>query len=292
MSLDLSSCEKSVYSQYGEDGVIEFILETLVNSSVPLSKIVCEFGAWDGKHLSNTRNLIDNHGYKGVLIESNAAKYESLIANSSPEQVIALNEMVLSEGNTLEAIFRKNSLDLKLDVLSIDIDGDDIHVLSSLNVMRPLVIVIEYNPSIPLNYEYCNPIGKSHGSSALAIMNVAKDLGYSLIHRTPVNLILVQERHLHCFNRDERKDLLEPRDFDLDIPKVFYGYDGTLMFTSDLKLPWHSIPIHFEDVQPLPRNLRTIPTNYNRFQRIQYFWKVFGLVALVKRFTLIILRKV
>ena len=49
------SYKKNIFSQNGEDGIIEEIFKRLNDVS---DKKCCEFGAWDGKHLSNTCNLI------------------------------------------------------------------------------------------------------------------------------------------------------------------------------------------------------------------------------------------
>lgn len=48
--------KKDVYSQTGEDGIIETILSTIGDRD----GWCVEFGAWDGQYLSNTRNLIEN----------------------------------------------------------------------------------------------------------------------------------------------------------------------------------------------------------------------------------------
>lgn len=63
--VDFESAEHSVFSQYGEDGVIEEIFRRIE----PGPKYAVEFGAGDGISLSNTRNLMLNHGWGGLLIE-------------------------------------------------------------------------------------------------------------------------------------------------------------------------------------------------------------------------------
>ena len=73
--------KNNVYSQNGEDGIVEELLKRLnINTGW-----VCEFGAWDGIHLSNTFNLIKK-GFNGVLIESDNQKYKDLIKD--PEKIL------------------------------------------------------------------------------------------------------------------------------------------------------------------------------------------------------------
>ena len=50
--------KKNVYSQNGEDGILEEILKKL---DLRKNGWCCEFGAWDGKRGSNTFNLVKNY---------------------------------------------------------------------------------------------------------------------------------------------------------------------------------------------------------------------------------------
>ena len=65
----------NVYSQNGEDGVIEEILNRIGWSD--LSLWAAEFGAWDGKYLSNCFNLVRNCGWFGLFIEANDKKFNN-----------------------------------------------------------------------------------------------------------------------------------------------------------------------------------------------------------------------
>ena len=64
----------NTHSQTGEDGVLAKILQTLSATD----HWCVEFGAWDGRHLSNTCNLIENSGYSAVLIEPNSKRFADL----------------------------------------------------------------------------------------------------------------------------------------------------------------------------------------------------------------------
>src|SRR5262249_38692492 len=68
---------RSVWSQNGEDGIIEKVLEICAARD----RWCVEFGAWDGVYLSNTRRLIVDEGYSAVLIEGDHKKYGELRRN-------------------------------------------------------------------------------------------------------------------------------------------------------------------------------------------------------------------
>jgi len=65
--------EQRIYSQSGEDGIIDKIFNLL---HIEEGYFV-EFGAWDGVRLSNSRNLVEN-GWPGLLIEADPKKFADL----------------------------------------------------------------------------------------------------------------------------------------------------------------------------------------------------------------------
>src|SRR6266852_6006234 len=82
---------KNIYSQTGEDGVLSKALEVLGTRD----RWCVEFGAWDGRHLSNTLNLIKNHEYSAVLIEGDTKRFEALSKRfGSNSNVTPLNRFV------------------------------------------------------------------------------------------------------------------------------------------------------------------------------------------------------
>ena len=72
--VDLSAAERSVFSQFGEDGVIERIFEVIE----PGPKFAVEFGAHDGVNNSNMRNLVVNHGWSSFQIEGDPKRAAKL----------------------------------------------------------------------------------------------------------------------------------------------------------------------------------------------------------------------
>lgn len=136
------------HSQNGEDGVIEELFDRLdINGGW-----FCEFGAWDGKHLSNTYNLVSGSGeWNGILIEGDPEKYEDLkeTVSEHPERLIGINSYVTSTGDTaLDNLLDDTDIPRNFELLSVDIDGPDYFVWKNTTEYRPKVVVIEINPEI------------------------------------------------------------------------------------------------------------------------------------------------
>src|SRR5258705_13450718 len=112
LEIDLSKSENTIYSQNGEDGIISAIMNLIGTSS----EYYVEFGAMDGHKLSNTKNLRDNLGWKGLLLDGG---YEDPSINLHKEFITAEN---------INEIFEKYDVPYDLDLLSIDIDYNDFYV--------------------------------------------------------------------------------------------------------------------------------------------------------------------
>jgi len=178
---------RNVYSQHGEDGIIERIIQTLPEDN----KWCVEFGAWDGLHLTNTRYLIESHGFSAVLIEASSKKYLDLQKNyAGKPHVIPVNCFVGFEVHDgLDTILKKTPIPKDFAVLSIDIDGNDYHVWKAIEHYRPKVVVIEFNPTFPVGVDYIQPADPSinHGSSLSAIVKLGLEKGYELIAVNALN---------------------------------------------------------------------------------------------------------
>lgn len=72
----LNKYRKNIYSQFGEDGVIQ---EICLRLEIPIGSFV-EFGAWGGKHFSNSYHLLEQ-GWNGIYIEGDEKKFDDLILN-------------------------------------------------------------------------------------------------------------------------------------------------------------------------------------------------------------------
>lgn len=202
---DLRSYEKSVFSQSGEDGVLERIFQVIK----PSNHYAVEFGSGDGVYLSNTRNLIINHGWKALLIEGDPDLAEkSKLTYSKLPRVKSVHAWVFP-GN-IELLFYDHGVPVDLDLLCIDIDSNDWYVWRAISEFRPKVVLIEYNPSFPppqrmvVDFHPMNYWDGSdyYGASIQSLYELGKKKGYELVHCDSygANLFFVQQQYFKRFN--------------------------------------------------------------------------------------------
>jgi hypothetical protein len=253
----LQKYQKNITSQCGEDGVIEKIFEIIGASN----KWCVEFGAWDGKHFSNTWSLINQHGWKAVLIEGDKGKFKELVENCANNTgVITVNKFVdtVDGSNSLDFILSKTSIPNDFDFLCIDIDGCDWHVWRLLKQYRPRLVVIEFNPTIPNHVSFVqdNDLTINHGSSLRAMIELGWEKGYELIATTLGNAFFTRKEDFGKFGIEDNS-IESMHSLDKFESTFFQLYDGTVMLGGCTQLLWHGgLPINFEDIQVLPRALR------------------------------------
>ena len=272
ISFNFENFKKNIFSQYGEDGIIEEIFKRLKEVS---DKKCCEFGAWDGKYLSNTCNLITNHNYEAILIEANKNKIDELNIKFPDKNIIKINKFVNFSGeNSLDNILENNYFNKDFDFLSIDIDGCDFWIFESLSKFTPKIICIEYNPTIPNKVEFVQKkdMKINQGSSAKSIINLGLKKNYFPIASTDCNLFFVHNKfkqkitNLDKFNIDQ----LLPNSND---NYIYCGYDGTVFTSKPLNLTWHGITV--KKIKILPKILNMYPGNFNIYQKILLIFFIF-----------------
>lgn len=224
--MELKKFEMNVVSQWGEDGVIQEIFKRIGTTN----KFCVEFGAWDGKYLSNVWNLWHNQDWSAVLIESEKKRIDQVAKEYKQfTKVTPIAAFVEPSGkNSLDNILDRSTKEKVPDLICIDIDSDDYYVFESLKKHLPRVLIIEYNPSIPPHIELVQAKGEYFGASARAMLNLAHSKGYKLAHITKTNLFFVENREFKKLKIKELELNLEtfPED---TVNYLISAYDGTPM---------------------------------------------------------------
>lgn len=289
----LSNYKKNSTSQWGEDGIIEEILRRIDKES---PGTCVEFGAWDGKHMSNTYNLWHNKGWSAILIEGDKKRFLDLKeATAKYPKVIAHLAFVEETGiNSLDSILGKlNST--SIDLLSVDIDGDDYYILKSLSI-RPKILILEYNPTIPPHLSVISNKGEYFGSSAKAIVELGREKRYSLVAITETNCIFVTDEDFPKLGIPSI--VLEEIFPKKHLTYIMSSYDG-ISFTNQVppysktKKLKRKNPILFQSKAKLiPVSIKNLSFNNGKFIKISTFLKrglkkVPGLMSIYKRILMV-----
>lgn len=203
----LNGFAKRAYSYSPSEGITKEIFSRIEEKWNAGYRGECiEFGAWDGKYDSSTFDLIKNHGWNGLMIESDPIKYTRLLetAREVDGRIDAVNGCVgFDKHPTLDDYVKKHPI--QADLLSIDVDGFDYHIWDSLQTIRPRVVIIEFNVHVPVDVVFCQAKDESvnEGASAAALVELARRKKYSLAAVHECNLFFVTDEEFPKLNLDD-----------------------------------------------------------------------------------------
>ncbi len=206
MECNLSEYRINRFSQFGEDKVVEKLLEIM---DIDKGWLI-EFGAWEGTYLSNTRHhYLLNDRFDIMLAEPEHDRYQDLMKTygqfrGSINSTVLINSKIeLSGSYSLNHLFDHHQVN-DIALLSIDVDGEDLAIWNSLDKerYRPKVVVIEYGDWINGIQNLVNSF-ESSGYNLVAVTGnfifVDGNTGIRSIH-TPDELLMssgMQEYDFH-----------------------------------------------------------------------------------------------
>lgn len=197
----LKSCGSKIHSQNDEDGIIEAIFTDIP----PQSKHFVEFGIGPNwldseysKGLEGNCVLLRQRGWAGLFMDGGTHPSEYGVQN---EFITALN---------INSLLRKHGVPENVDIISIDVDGQDFWIWMAC-YFRPALYIVEYNPNFRQIWQSQTvewdqrgrwDQSKYYGASLGALVKLGYDKGYKLVYANGCNGFFV------------RSDLLaNPEDF-------------------------------------------------------------------------------
>jgi hypothetical protein len=185
---DVRDAEFSVFSQFGEDGIIQYLIH-----KVPIKNdTFVEFGV-ESYAESNTRFLLAHDNWRGLIIDSGTEHAEFLERTGLLwRHHIDARTAFISRDNINDLI---GAAGVRGDIglLSIDIDGNDYWVLEAIDVVSPRILVVEYNSTfgpeaaVTIPYDAGFRRDQAHysnlywGASLAALADLATAKGYALV---------------------------------------------------------------------------------------------------------------
>jgi hypothetical protein len=129
-------------SQNGEDGILHEIFRRVGSNG----KVLCEIGCGVGG--ANNTSLLVASGWRGFWIDGQPAVQMKIAVTPSLRDRVRFQQALVTAEN-IEEILAGLGVPEDLDLLSIDIDQNTYHVWHAISSLRPRVVVVEYNASIP-----------------------------------------------------------------------------------------------------------------------------------------------
>ncbi|MGK7887917.1 MAG: hypothetical protein AB4042_01185 [Leptolyngbyaceae cyanobacterium] len=147
-----------VYSQSDEDGIIREIFNRIGTTH----KTFVEFGIGNG--LENNTLALLFEDWQGLWIDASTKSVNTIREEFAP--IIARKQLMMTESfitaENINALISDAIKAEEIDLLSVDIDGNDYHVLNAITCTSPRVLVVEYNAKFTPPILYCMDYNPTH----------------------------------------------------------------------------------------------------------------------------------
>ena len=226
----LHEAEFKVFSQNGEDGIIDYLVHQL---DIPSPNFV-EIGTGNYRE-SNTRFLYNQNYSKGLIID----RLDQLHKKVKPyvnlwKGDLRIRQKMVTAANINETLSKY--CDYDIDIFSIDIDGIDYWVISKLRPNISKIFIAEYNPvfgpdleiTVPniegfdrTNYHYSN---LCYGLSLKALIKLMEKKNYYFLGTN------LQKINAFFISNELKKDSFFPN---INLKKLSYYSDSNIRDSRD-----------------------------------------------------------
>ena len=208
---NISDLDYKIFSQNGEDGIIDYLLYSL---DITSPKFI-EIGIGDYEE-SNTRYLFETTNSQGLIIDCIKNLKTKVMKNTKLWRGdLKIIENFIDSENIIK-ILKENSFYEKIDLFSIDIDGTDYWVLKQIPNNFSKIIIVEYNSNFGHEFEVTVPNIKKFnrtkyhysnlcfGTSLKAVINLLEKKNYTFIgtNISKMNAFFISNSELNKINLD------------------------------------------------------------------------------------------
>lgn len=184
----LEDIEFRVFSQFGEDGILQYLIRTI--GAHPDTFV--EIGTGDYRE-SNTRFLVQNNNWRGLVIDGGESHVQFVLRTGMAWRHDVEPVSAFVTRDNINSLMRENGFEGPIGVLSIDVDGNDYWLWEAVEAVDPAIVVMEYNalfgPSAAITVPYDPAFVNSEahysqlyfGASLGAFVHQANQRGYRFI---------------------------------------------------------------------------------------------------------------
>jgi hypothetical protein len=198
----LAESEFTVFSQFGEDGIIQFLI-----AHVPIeNKVFVEFGVEDYRE-SNTRFLLVHDNWRGLILDGGESHLAFIEETGLRWRHTIDAVTAFIDRDNINGLIAGAGVEGEIGLLSVDIDGNDYWVLEAIDVVSPRILVVEYNSvfgpeaAVTVPYDPGFVRGEKHwshlywGASIAALTRAAERKGFTLVggNRAGNNVFYVRD---------------------------------------------------------------------------------------------------
>jgi hypothetical protein len=186
--LALHQAEFKVFSQFGDDGIIQYLIHHLQ----PLPDTFVEFGVENYRE-SNTRFLLVNNNWRGLVLDGDEASINYIQHDEIYWRHTLTARRAFITRDNINDLVREAGFTGEIGLLSIDIDGNDYWVWEKIEVLNPVITIVEYNSifgfdlavTVPYHPKFARHrahySGQFWGASLHALKLQGDRKGYSLL---------------------------------------------------------------------------------------------------------------
>jgi uncharacterized protein YihD (DUF1040 family) len=259
---DIRQAEFKVFSQWGDDGIIQFLVSYL---DIP-TKTFIEFGVEDYSE-SNTRFLLINNNWKGVVLDGNPKDIQYIQEDEIYWRHDLTAKQVFVTAENINQVIKESGFTGEIGLLHIDIDGNDYWVWKSIEVVNPIIVIVEYNSVFGMDRAITVPYNPSFDRTEAHYTNLY--FGASL--KALVQLGEMKEYYFIGCNSNGNNAYFVRRDKikDLEIKSIQEGYVAS-RFRESVDKKGNRTFITGENRIELLRGLTVVNTETGAIEKIMH----------------------
>lgn len=185
---NIQLAEFKIFSQWGDDGIIDFLVDYLEINN----KTFIEFGVENYRE-SNTRFLLLQRNWRGLIFDGSEKNIDYVKNDEIYWKYDLTAQTAFITKDNINHLISANKFDGEIGLLHIDIDGNDYWVWDAINIIDPLIVIVEYNsvfgPNNPWTIPYYEDFNRTKyhysnlyfGTSLLSLCDLADKKNYVFI---------------------------------------------------------------------------------------------------------------